>query len=521
MKKISFLIVLAFALNIAKAQVPTWNDNIACIVYTHCTNCHNPNGIAPSAYINYQDVLPYRFGIQTAVNNKIMPPYPPDLNYQRYAHEKYLTDQEIDLINQWVNGGAPEGDVANLPTPPVYAAGSQLQQVDISVKMSEYTNTANDDDYRCFVLPTNLSQDKFMTAWEVIPGNRDIVHHVLVYLDTTGVARNLDAADPGEGYQSFGGIGTNGAILIGAWVPGGEPYVFPDNMGMKIYKNSDIVLQMHYPAGTIGEKDSTQFNATFSSSSNLRQVRLAPILNHGSSLVNGPLFIPANTVKTINAEFTLPANVTVLSVAPHMHLIGTSVKAFAVTPQNDTINLVKIDKWDFKWQGSYLFRKPLKIPTGSKLYSEAVYDNTMNNPYQPNNPPVDVSLGEATDDEMMLIYFAFLVYQNGDENIIYDTTSTIKTYNDCVFSEIPTATAINNYTSSSIAIYPNPANDVLHVSGMQDAIEKLTVIDVAGKKAELNLNNNQVNISQFQNGIYFVSLQMKNGDMVLRKFVKQ
>lgn len=519
MKKLTTFLALMLFVFITKSQTPTWSDNIACIVYTHCTGCHNPNGIAPSSYLEYQDVLPYRFGIKTAVNNKIMPPYPPDLNYQRYAHEKYLTQQEIDLINAWVDNGAPEGNTANKPTTPVYNTGSQLQQVDLSVTMPLYTNAATDDDYRCFVLPTNLSSDKFISAWEVIPGNRDIVHHVLVYLDTTGTAQNLDAADPDLGYQSFGGIGTNKAILIGAWVPGGEPYFFPNNMGMKIYKNSDIVLQMHYPAGTLGEKDSTKFNVTFSNNPNLRQVRLAPILNHATSLTNGPLFIPANTVKTFNAEFTLPANVTVLSVAPHMHLIGTSVKSFAVTPQNDTIHLIKIDKWDFKWQGSYLFRKPLLIPNGSKLYSEAVYDNTLNNPYQPNNPPVDVSLGEATDDEMMLIYFAFLLYQNGDENIIVDTASSIATYNDCDFSELPVGIE-NKKISNKFSIYPNPATNQLMINGLQNNEDSFVIIDVTGKQFEAIVENGSINIEALKNGIYCLKAKSKDGGIMSAKFVK-
>jgi hypothetical protein len=150
-----------------------------------------------------------------------------------------------------------------------------------------------------------------------------------------------------------------------------------------------------------------------------------PILNHGSALVNGPLSIPANTTKTFRAEYTLPVGVTVLGVLPHMHLVGKSIKAYALKPGGDTVHLVNIPEWDFHWQMYYRFQKPIYLPPGTKGVAIASYDNTTANPNNPNNPPQNVTLGEGTGDEMMLVYFNFTTQGASplDTNTVIDTAS--------------------------------------------------------------------------------------------------
>lgn len=528
MKKIILCFLpLTFCFSVKAQNAPTWSEDIACLVYTHCTGCHNTNGIAPFSLMTYSDASSAASGILYAVNNNRMPPWPPDRDYNALAHERYLTPEEITLINDWVNAGVPEGNPSNAPTSPVYSSEAVITDPDLVVQIPTYAVGSSQDIYRCFVIPTSESTDKFITEFEVIPGNRSIVHHVLVFRDETNTPAQLDAQDPGPGYTSFGGIGSNSAKLIGGWVPGQGVFESPQGMGVKLPAGTNIVLQIHYPAGTAGEEDSTKIHIKFSPSSNLREINIQPPLNHLLSMTDGPLYIPANTVRTFHEEYTIPVNLTVLSVGPHMHLIGKSIKSFGVTPTGDTLKFIDIPNWDFHWQGSYMFRNPVKIPAGTVLYGEATYDNTTGNPNNPNNPPQDVSVGEATTDEMMLVYFSYLLYQNGDENIVIDDKTSIPHYNDCIYQ---TVTSVEEFSEEDyLQVYPNPASNMLNVACKEIFRDKtmLVITDAMGREIEtmvippsVNAYTAAINISYLASGIYSLQLKSDNSS-VTRKFVVQ
>ncbi len=429
LKNILLPTFLLISLNLS-AQ--TWADDIACIVYSHCSKCHSPGNIAPISLMNYAEAYDARYGIQGAVTSRVMPPWKSDPTFAHHVGERLLTDEEIALIDAWVNNGAPEGIVGNAPPPPVFASTEEIQNPDLTVQIPTYTipSVLQNDLYRVFAIPASLPGSRFITGIEVIPGNRSVVHHVLVYQDSTGQALAQDAADPLPGYTAFGGIGVFGAKLIGAWVPGSGAEFFPTNMGIRLPQNTAIVLQIHYPVDGAGQVDSTRINFQLSDGS-LREVAIAPVLNHSTSMTNGPLTVPANQVKTFQEQYTVPVQVTLLAVAPHAHLICTSMKAFGITFQGDTIPMIDIPEWDFHWQGSYNFQKPIKIPPLTKLVGFATYDNTVNNPDNPNSPPQTVNLGEATTDEMMLFYFSYTGYQPGDENMVIDTSSHTPHHLDC------------------------------------------------------------------------------------------
>ena len=249
----------------------------------------------------------------------------------------------------------------------------------------------------------------------------------------------------------------------------------------------------------------------------LREVFIAPILNHSSSLINGPLVISANTTKTFNASYTnVLGDATLISIGPHMHLIGRSIKSWQILPSGDTIPLIKIDNWDFHWQGSYLFKKAIKFPRLAKLQSTAFYDNTMNNPNQPSSPPKTVILGEATTDEMMLIYFAFLAYQAGDKNIILENTTT--------------ETEDTPLSKTELSVFPNPVSQDITIRFELKEAEKMTiqVFDYQGvmvrnittnQHFDKGTNEWQVNTKDLPNGVYFVKI---NSDKTygVQQFVK-
>ena len=434
----------------ASAQSPSWGKQVSCIVYSHCTSCHNPNGLAPFSLQTYSEAYNYRSAILNAVVTNKMPPYLPDVNYSHLAGARVLTETEKTMISDWVTAGAPAGDTSQMLPPPVYSSGPVIINPDLTARIPDFTipNTGGDL-YQAFVITNANPVAKYITQIEVVPGNRSVVHHVLVYQDSTYTPVVNDSAFAGPGYVAFGGIGSNAAKLVSTWVPGSGIYNLPTGMGIRLGAGARIVLQIHYPDGSAGQMDSTRINVKFSAITTLRNVNIAPILNM-NNLTNGPLFIPADSVRTFYSKFTIPANITAIMVGPHAHLLCKKFEVYGVTPINDTIRFIKINDWNFHWQGGHGFQKPVKIPIGTVLHSMAYYDNTVNNPDNPNSPPQNVSQGEATTDEMMLIYFAYLPYQAGDENIIIDTASHMAHYQNCVPEPIPLPVTFINFTAQPV-----------------------------------------------------------------------
>lgn len=500
-------LLCAFLLLAAKIFSQTWADNVAPVLFNKCASCHRPEGIAPFSLLTYNDAFTYRQSISAAVSAKHMPPWPPDDNYVHFMGARTLSAAEISTIVNWVNNGAVSGNLSNAPPPPPPPTNA-LGTPDTILRMPNYTSAAGSSDlYRAFVLPLRLPAGKFVSAMEVVPGNSAIVHHVLVFQDTTAnhAAQQLDNASPGPGYTSFGGIGVNSAIMMDAWVPGQTVKKLPTVFGKRVYPNSDIVIQVHYPAGSAGRTDSTKVRIYYNTNPSARDVRIEPIMNHlPPTLVNGPLTIPANTTRTFEERFTLPAffKATVLTVGPHMHLIGESIKSYANKPNGDTIRFINIPHWDFHWQGQYYFQKPVIVDGGSTIRAFATYNNTTSNPHNPNNPPQTVNLGEATTDEMMLVYFAFTAYEPGDENIIIDS------------SLLTTSLSNPSLPVKELKIYPNPATSFIQFpnpAGHLDAT--VTVWDMTGRKMTQSVVTHQASVNiptrRWPAGVYRVYVQTK------------
>ena len=521
MKKFTFLLLCMLLVKFENAQNITWATNIAPILYNNCTKCHHDGGLAPFSLLDYNDAYQQRHNISTDVTIKKMPPWSPDPTYTRLAFERVLSPADISLINQWVSNGAPMGDTVLAPVKPTYNNGSQLGTPDLTLTIPTFTVPANQttDIYQCFAIPTNLVTDKFITALEVVPGNASIVHHVLVYEDTSGVCAQLDSASPGPGYLNFGGVGSQTAQLVGGWVPGTSPSFLPANFGIKLHKNSYLVLQIHYPAGSNGRNDSTTLNLRLANSVT-RQVSMAPILNYYTN-INTALSIPADSIITFNEHYRLPAvDISVLSVAPHNHLIGQKWLSYGITPANDTIPFIKINNWDFHWQGFYNFRNVMKIPARTTLYAYCTYNNTTSNHNNPNTPPITVNAGDRTVDEMMLVYFSYTPYQAGDENIALDTSALVD-LNDAL-----TTTGLNEVASAIVStpqLYdaiPNPAKDETMISYYLPGATNvsLKVFDLQGRLVDeikctntIGFNNINYNTSKLQPASYLISLVSGSG----------
>lgn len=507
MRKILLAALCSFSLGLF-AQTPNWSEHIAPILFNNCTSCHVDGGIGPFSLATYNQAVTYSGGVKSATAARRMPPWPADVQYQRYAHERILSSEEISTIAAWVDGGMPKGDTTKAPAKPTLKKGGSITNPTKTLKMPDYAVNTTADEYRCFVLPTGFTQDQFLTAIEVIPGNLRVVHHALIFHDTGSKPLQMDAADPKPGYLSFGGTGSSTSELIGLWVPGSEPYFFPTGFGIKLPKKGNIILQIHYPGGVGNVTDSTQVILK-TTTSMLRQVMISPALNHTSpSLQNGPLYIPANQVKSFNNKYDLPVAISIFTVGPHMHLIGKSIKAFAIPPTKDTIRLFDIPRWDFHWQRAYSFRNVLKLPAGTTLKGFATYDNTSVNSNNPSNPPKAVTLGEATTDEMFLVYFWFTLYQNGDENIAIDN------------SALKNVSKSSLIASSDSRVYPNPATDFVTISDSRFTAGNIQwqVVDVSGKmvmQGESHVSQEQqaqLQLGTLNPGVY--QIIAKQGTMV-------
>lgn len=504
----------------AGAQSPTWNDDVACIVYTHCTPCHHDGGAGHFSLTSYTDAVFWRNEMRAATQVRYMPPWPPDPQYRALAHERVLSQEEIDLIAAWVDGGYPEGDQANALPPPTYDNGPVIEGPEITAVMEDFVIPPSSSDlYRCFVLDVDNPADRFITGLEVLPGNTEMVHHVLVFQDNTGQARILDQNDPGPGYTSFGGIGVSSAKLLGAWVPGTRPFFTPPNMGIKLLADADIVIQVHYPASSEVEVDSTRINLRMSDEPTLRNLSIDPVLNHSApTLQNGPLMIPAGQVRTFHSRYTIPVGVTTTGIAPHAHLICTSMWCFAVVPGGDTIPLIDIPAWDFAWQGFYDFRNPIFLPAGTQVHGYATYNNTASNPNNPNSPPQMVTLGEATEDEMMLFYFAYTPGTAADTLIVVDDGSGPGYYMDCTPG---LSVGIDDGESlGHIIIGPSPTNDRLHVYGLQERAS-VRLLDSQGRfvREAVMRSGASFDVSTLSPGLYVVEVSGSAGQMLQRSQV--
>jgi len=257
------------------------------------------------------------------------------------------------------------------------------------------------DIYRCFVIPNKELEDKYVSAIEYRPGNRRVVHHVLSYVDTSGKARELDAKDPGPGYMCFSGPGIDPHGDLGGWAPGNEPSHLPDGIGRSMPKGSDVVMQLHYHPSGKPEKDRTQIGIYFSRKP-VKQTL------HWTAALDPVLFLPPGQSNTeIKADWTANTDLVAYAVTPHMHLLGRDMAMQLTFPDGHVQKLVKIDDWDFGWQNSYFFEKPIDVPKGTRLEVVAHYDNSSKNPRNPNRDHLKpVFWGEGTTDEMCIGFLA-------------------------------------------------------------------------------------------------------------------
>jgi hypothetical protein len=418
----------------------TFSKHIAGILWKNCAGCHRPGEIGPFSLLDYADASKRAEFIAEVTASRRMPPWRAEPNFGKFRDERRLTDREIEMLSQWAQNEAPEGDLSELPKQPEFSDGWQLGKPDLELKMAKPFAVPADgpDIYRCFVIPIPLEKDMMVRAVEFRPGNRSLVHHAIMFLDASGAGRRKDALDEEQGFESFGGPGIQPTGGLGAWAPGAMPRELPEGIVKYVKKGSDLVLQIHYhPNGKPQEDQSVvgvYFAPTDNSVSSEKSVA-AKKTSSGKATTEKPtkkivtgiavaqpgLEIPAGAARhEITAQsHPIPCEVQVLGITPHMHNLGREMKVTATQPDGEEeIPLIWIKDWDFNWQGQYQFDKPVRLPKGSVIKVLSIYDNSEGNPKNPNNPPQAVKWGEQTSDEMCLCGVQVFTDKPGDLRLI-------------------------------------------------------------------------------------------------------
>jgi hypothetical protein len=406
--------------------------------------CHRPGESGPFNLLTYADVVKNANKIKFVTSTRFMPPWPADPDYTHFIGERTLSQQQIDLIQKWVEQGKQLGDTSRMPAVPVFYTGSYFGKPDLVVKLQKpvFLKGNGTDNFLMIKYPYQIPKDTFVRFIEFVPHQRKLVHHVNGHLVSYDEQRKFDyfkgesvlpdvqsnfktffekmKLGYSDGNKDFPPMIPNTVYYL----PGYVPPVYPDNIGGYVFKKNGVFLlkNIHYGPNNKDVFDSSYINVFYAKSPPVRPIRETQLGTFGISPIEPELIVPANEIKTFHTQWTCKQGISILSVNPHMHLLGKTFLAYALTPQGDTIRLVKIKRWDFRWQYYYTFKQMLKIPVGSTIHVYGTFDNTTKNPFNPFSPPRTISQGQGnesmqTTEEMFQFIFTYLPYQYGDEKI--------------------------------------------------------------------------------------------------------
>ena len=410
----------------------TFSNQISRLFQQNCQECHRPGEVAPFSLIEYAAAAEWAEPIKDAVARRYMPPWKPVPGHGEFMGERRLADEEIEMIAAWVDAGAPEGDPRDLPDPLQFDSDWSLGTPDLVLETPVYTPDPNvNDDYRCFsvALPESITESKSITGIEIRPGNRKIVHHLILFGDPLGESRGLEQAstDGLPGYECFGSANISPAgftwgvesYFMGGWAPGARPQLLPDGSGVYLRRGSRIAIQLHYHPDGTEQSDTTRIGLHFADERTPRNASVLMAINTSFQIPPGAerhevaaefnfqrvgeFLIPDSLRSVLESSGLFPLDI--INVLPHMHLLGKEIRMDKVSASGETTPMVYIDDWDFDWQDFYTYKEPMKLHLDDRLVVRASYDNSSNNPHNPNNPPIPVGWGESTTDEMCIVFF--------------------------------------------------------------------------------------------------------------------
>lgn len=394
-----FVAVIFIARVVQAGDAVTFNNQIAPIIYQNCSPCHRPGEAAPFTLLSYEDVRRKAKTIGKAVASHNMPPWKAEPASYAYRDERRLTDEQIAMIRTWVADGMPEGDSSQKPTPPTFASGWQLGEPDLVIEMPAGFHVPADgpDIYRNIPVKLGLTEDKWITAIDMKPSARAVVHHVLYFADGSGNAHKRPSQETEPGYNGM--RAGRKMIPLGGWAVGAQPHLLPHDLALKVPAGSDFIVQYHFHPTGKPEIEKSRIGFYFAKKApdrNITRIQLPPHY----SLFSG-LDIPAGQKDfVLRDSYTLPVAIDGVGVSAHAHYLATQMKMTATLPDGQIKTLLLIKDWDFAWQDRYYFKDFVPLPKGTVVSAEIHWDNSADNPHNPSNPPIHVEWGEQTKDEM-------------------------------------------------------------------------------------------------------------------------
>jgi mono/diheme cytochrome c family protein len=358
----------------------TYAKDVAPILHKQCAGCHHAGTAAPFSLLTYEDASNWAEMMREVVTLRRMPPWSADPRFGHFSNERRLTADEIDTIAAWVDGGAPRGDKADEPTPPAFAEGWRIGKPDVVFEIpKEFTVPAQGKvKYQYFTSKTNFTEDMWVQAIEPRPGNRAVVHHIIVTYK-----------DPKNKLQP--------ATFLASIAPGEDPIIFPPGFGRKVPAGAQLHWQIHYVSSGKAEKDQSQVGMIF-----CKEPPRHNVVTHGA--LNRGLKIPPGAINyEVVATVPVPRDAMLLAMHPHAHLRGKDFEYQVIYPDRRKEVILSVPQYDFNWQHIYRLKEPLLLPKGSMIRVVAHYDNSAANPANP-DPTREVPWGDQTWDEMMIGY---------------------------------------------------------------------------------------------------------------------
>jgi len=412
----------------APARAVTYRADIAPILYQHCATCHRPVestasgasrpvdpndpiciGGAPFSLLDFQNAHARAAEIGQATLTRAMPPWLPEPGHGEFLNTRRLTDEQVDLIRQWVQQGAPEGTTA-VPSLPTFAEGWQLGTPDLVLTSTETYSLrpGSGDVFRNFVLPVPITSTRYVRAVEFRANNPRVIHHANVAVDPGRVSRVLDRADPGPGFAI---MPEDQVQNVYGWSPGKVPILEPEDTAWTLDEGSDLVVQLHMVPGSVEEKVRPSIGLFFATKPPTR----VPIV---VKLESKSIDIPAGESNyVLEDSYVLPADVSLVSVYPHAHYLAKEMRGTATRPDGTETSLLWIKQWDIRWQDQYRYTQPIELPKGTTLRMRFTYDNSPANVRSP-NPPRRVTWGQNSTDEMGALWIEVVPKRREDAAVL-------------------------------------------------------------------------------------------------------
>jgi hypothetical protein len=371
----------------------TYTRDVAPILFKNCAGCHRAGEIGPMSLLTYSQTRPWAKAIKEAVRTRKMPPWLADPAYGHFSNDSRLSQADVDTITGWVDAGAPQGNPADLPPAPKFADGWVLGKPDVVIEMPTAFDVPAEGviPYKYFTAPTHFTEDKWIRGVEIRAGNRSVVHHII-----------LNLREPGSGPDSSeaGDVRRGRSTGLGGTAPGLQPTFYPDGVAKLVKAGSEIVFQMHYTPNGKAATDRSYIGLYFAKEPAREMILTRGIMNVSFRIP------PSDPAYEVRSSWTVPEDIVVRSMMPHMHVRGKDFRFTAIYPDGHSEILLNVPRYDFNWQLAYREQDPVRLPKGTRVECVAHFDNSPNNQYNPDSMK-EVRWGDQTFEEMMIGWFDY------------------------------------------------------------------------------------------------------------------